>query len=125
MGRDDIQRRIAQLDNEINSIIGSAQLPSLEVRPFPKGTWIMAILLLGYYLFGADIPYISQFHEPYARYFYIGSGIFAVLAVWGTLSWLFRRRGGMSKEYGAATAKVRDLQNERRELQSQLKELSS
>jgi len=48
-----------------------------------------------------------------------------VLALWSTLMWAFRRGGGYSKEYGEATAKVKDLQNERRELQAELKELQS
>ena len=125
MTREDIQRRIADLDNEINRILGNARLPSLEVRPFPKGTWILSALCLGYYFFGGDLPYVDAYHSEYAKYAFGASGILAVLALWSSLTWLFRRRGGFSKEYGEATAKVRDLQNERRELQAELKEFQS
>jgi hypothetical protein len=125
MTREDIQRRIADLDTEINRILGNARLPSLEIRPFPKGTWILFGLCLVYYFFGADIPYVDAYHNQYARYAFYASGILAILALWGTLTWLFRRGGGFSKEYGEATAKVKDLQNERRELQAELKELQS
>jgi hypothetical protein len=125
MTREDILRRIAELDNEINHILGNTQLPSLESRSFPMGTWIFAALLAGYYLFGADIPMIDRFHQPYGRYFFYASGLFAVLALWGSLSWLFRKRGGVSKEYGEASVRVKGLQDQRRELQAQLKELES
>lgn len=123
MTRDQIQREIADLDRQLNQVLGSTQLPSLEARPFPTWTWIAAFLAAAWWMFGSDVPVIQNYHRDYGQYGLYAALILGLFALLSTLSWMFRRRGGVSEDYKAATAKSRELQERRRELQVRLREL--
>ncbi|MGI8907424.1 MAG: hypothetical protein ACR2IE_13145 [Candidatus Sumerlaeaceae bacterium] len=125
MQRDAIQREIAEIDGELNRVLGSTTLPSLEVKPFPKGTWLLAFLSAAWWMFGSDLPVISNYHSQYGDWGMYAAVAFGILGLMTTLSWLFRRRGGMSTEYAQASEKARVLQERRRELQVELRELEA
>ena len=125
MRREDIQREIARLDDEINRVVGSAELPKLQARPFPSGTWMLAILCLAWWQFGGYIPGTFRFHLETARWaFYIGLAL-AAMAFISTVFWMFSGQGYETKSqaYTDASRKARELQERRRDLQSELRAL--
>jgi hypothetical protein len=125
MTRDEIQREISDIDRELNRVLGSAKLPSLEARPFPAWTWILAFVAAAWWMFGSQLPVIQNYHRDYGEWGLYASLFFGLFALLSTLSWMFRRRGGVTEEYRAATEKSRDLQERRRELQVRLRELEA
>ena len=120
-----IQREIAEIDGELNRTLGSTTLPSLDSKPFPKGTWLLAFLAAAWWMFGSELPVISEYYPKYGEWGMYAAIGFGILALLTTLSWLFRRRGGVSAEYRQASDKARILQERRRELQVQLRELEA
>lgn len=127
MKRDDILAEIARIDEEVNRTVSSVELPWLDVRPFPYGIWIFAALCYAWTHFGYRIPGAYAIHmetAPYSRYLGI---ICAVVGLLATINWLFRGRGYRAETdaYVQATRRARDLQERRRELQSELKVISS
>ena len=126
MRRQDLLREIARLDDEINSTVAAAELPRLDYRPFPKGTWLFALLMLGWAEFGGYIPGSFYYHLQTARYdWYLGL-VIALVAVLSTISWFMRSRGykDKSEAYTEASRRARGLQERRRELQMELRALS-
>jgi hypothetical protein len=125
MDRASIQREIAEIDGELNRTLGSTQLPSLEVKPFPVWSWVLAFLAAAWWMIGSDVPVISEYHGRYGEYGFYAAIALGLLALFSTISWALRRRGGVSPEYRQATEKARVLQERRRELQVQLRELDA
>jgi len=123
MTREQCLAEIAELDKEINAALANAPLPKLESRPFPIGSWILAVLTFVWWMFGSEIPYLQNFHFRIMDYVFYGALIMTALAVISTLSYLLRRRGGTNVAFRQATEKVKVLQDRRRELQVRLKEL--
>lgn len=126
MNREQILEEIARLDEEINRVLASAQLPKLEHRPFPLGLWALTGLSFAWWKYGDYLPGAYIYHFETAQYgFYLGI-VFAVIAVLSSISWLIRGRGygGKSEAYRSASRNARELQERRRELQAELKSLS-
>ena len=125
MRREDLQREIARLDEEINQVIGSAELPSLDIRPFPRGTWFFGVVCLAYAYFGYMIPGGREVHQDIQQYArWLGMGMI-VLAVISTIFWLFKGRGYQqrSDSYMQASRRARDLKEKRQEIQAELRSL--
>lgn len=125
MDRAEIQREIAEIDQELNRTLGSTALPSLDVKPFPVWTWVLALVAAAWWMIGSDVPVISEYHGQYGEWGMYAAIVLGLLGLLSTLSWLFRRRGGVSTEYRQATEKARVLQERRRELQVRLRELEA
>jgi type VI protein secretion system component VasK len=126
MRREQLQREIARLDEEINQVISSTEIPRLDMRPFPTGTWIFAILCFAWSLFGGLIPGAGVYHMETAGWAWIAGIVFVILAVISTISWFLRRRGykERSGEYLQASRQARELQEKRRDLQAELRSLN-
>jgi len=126
MRREDLLREIAEIDDQINSVIGAVELPKLNAVPFPTGTWVLAILCFAWWQFGGYIPGAFIFHLETARWaFYLG----LVLSVFGfisTVRWMFSGRSyeAQSSAYTDASRKARELQERRRDLQAELRAIS-
>lgn len=126
MRRDDLMAEIARLDAEINRTVTSVELPRLEYRPFPWGLWIFCGMCFAWYYYGDRVPGAYPYYVITAHYaWYIGL-IFILIALYATLRWVFRGRGyhERSEAYGAASRRARDLQEQRRELQAELRAIS-
>lgn len=123
MRREDLQREIAQLDEEITRIIGSVELPQLKARTFPASTWLFAALCFAYVYFGFLIPGSYQVHMETHRYARWLGWAALLLALVSTLRWLFRGRGYQAKSaaYTNASRRARELQEKRQELQAELR----
>ena len=126
MRRVELQKKIAQLDEEINSVLASTELPKLDVRPFPIGTWLFGFLCLAWVEFGSRIPAMYSYHLETAVWEWRLGLVIQAVAFLSTLSWFFRGRGYEYKSaaYTEASRKVRDLQERRRDLQSELRGLT-
>ncbi len=126
MRRDNILREIANLDEEINRVIGATELPKLDARPFPLGTWIFAAMCFGWAEFGSMIPGAFHYHLQTGAYAWYLGLIMAGVAFLSTLSWLLRGRGDHNKSdaYYTASRKARVLQEQRQELQAELRAIS-
>jgi hypothetical protein len=125
MDRASIQREIAEIDGELNRTLGATKLPSLEVKPFPIWTWLLAFAAAAWWMLGSDLPVIAEYHRSYGEYGLYAAIALGLLGLFSTLSWALRKRGGVSQEYRQATEKARVLQERRRELQVQLRELDA
>ncbi len=120
---EEIQRQIADLDKRINQILVEHRLPPLKPpKPFPLGTWIIAVALGAYYLFGDMVPYVSEYHGSYAIYVMYAALVVAALALLRTVLWLFSRNPKTPPEYIEVTRQVQELQNQRRLLEAELRE---
>ena len=125
MRREDLLREIARIDDEINAVVGAAELPRLNAVPFPTGTWVLAILCLAWWQFGGHIPGVFIFHLETARWaFYVGL-LLAVFGFLSTIRWMFSGRSYQEKSsaYTDASRKARELQERRRDLQAELRAL--
>jgi len=121
---EEIQKKIAEIDKQINTILVEKRLPPLKPpKPFPLMTWILALVLLGYYLFGDALPYVGPYYQPYGEYSMYGALVVGVVALLRTLLWLFSRNPKTPPEYLEASRKVQDLQDQRRLLEKELREL--
>ncbi|MCX7626150.1 MAG: hypothetical protein N2Z21_08065 [Candidatus Sumerlaeaceae bacterium] len=120
---EEIQRQIAELDKQINKILTERRLPPLKPpKPFPLGTWILAALAGGYYLFGDLIPVVGQFYATYQRYALYATLALGAYALVRTALWLFSRKPKTPPEYLEASQQVQELQNQRRLLEKELRE---
>lgn len=126
MNRESLQREIARLDQEINAVISSTEIPRLDVRPFPTGTWLLAILCFAWSLFGQLVPGAARWHYKTANWAWIAGIVLGVVAILATISWLLRKRGqrGHSDDYMQLSRRTRELQEQRRELQAELRALN-
>ena len=125
MRREDLQREIARLDEEINQVIGATELPSLDIRPFPRGTWFFAAVCFAYAYLGYMIPGGREVHQDIQQYArWLGAGM-TVIAVLSTILWFFKGRGyqNRSSSYMQASRRARELQEKRQELQAELRAL--
>ncbi len=120
---EELQRQIAEIDKQINKILVEKRLPPLKPpKPFPLGTWILALLVFGYYLFGDMIPYVGQYYADYGKYAMYVAGVVAILAVLRTVLWLFSRNPKTPPEYLEASQQVKELQDQRRLLEKELRD---
>ncbi|MGB9690869.1 MAG: hypothetical protein ACPL7D_01730 [Candidatus Sumerlaeaceae bacterium] len=120
---EELQQRIAELDKQINQILIEKRLPPLKPpKPFPLGTWIIALLLGGYYLFGDLIPVVGQHYGDYAKYVLYAAVAVAALALLRTVLWLFSRNPKTPPEYLEASRRVKELQDQRRLLEKELRD---
>jgi hypothetical protein len=125
MGREDIQRRIGEINREINEEVGKTTLPEYKPKLFPTGLWIFAAVCAGWWLFGNQVPQAAQYHAEYGEYGLYAAVVIGAYALFKTVLWLFQGKPKGSAEYMNATARVRELQDKRRDLEMQLKELDA
>ncbi len=124
MRRDEMMQEIASLDDQINTQLAGAKLPSLDKPSFPLGTWLIAAVFYGLSLYGALLPEVGPQMKEYSVYFFWGAVIIAVFALLGTFSWMIKMfRTENTESYRAATAQVKVLQDRRQELVLRVKEL--
>ncbi len=124
MNREQLMAEIGRLDEEINATLSATKMPSLKYTPFPRGMWIFAAALLAWSFYGDEIPTLGRVHLQTAMYAFYGAIVVALFALIGTLRWMFGRgRNSSSPEYTAAVAKVKTLQDQRTELQAELRML--
>jgi len=120
---EELQKQIADLDREINRILAEKRLPPLKPpRPFPLSSWVLAIVLVAYYLFGDLLPYVGTYHGKFGLYAFYAGLVMALLALLLTVRWLFSRAPRTPPEYIEASRKAQELQNQRRLLEKQLRE---
>jgi len=126
MRREELLREIARLDEEINRTIGSAELPRIDVRPFPYSIWLFTIGCFAWALFGDRIPGAYVYYLESVRYAWYLGIICAGVGFIAVVNWLFRGRGYQAKSeaYVSASRKARELQERRRELQTELRAIS-
>ena len=126
MKREELQREIARLDDEINRVISSVELPKLDVRPFPTGTWLFAFLCLAWWLYGYKIPGAYDYHLQTSVWAFRLGALMAMVALLSTISWVLRGRGyqNRSDAYTNASRKARELQERRKDLQAELRSLT-
>jgi len=121
---EDLQRQIAEIDKQINKILVEKRLPPLKPpKPFPLGSWILAILLAAYYLFGDMIPVVGEYHALYSQYSMYAAMVVAAYALLRSVLWLFGRNPKTPPEYLEASQQVKELQNQRRLLEKELREV--
>jgi hypothetical protein len=120
---EDLQRQIAEIDKQINKILVEKRLPPLKPpKPFPLGSWILAILLAAYYLFGDMIPVVGGYHALYSQYSMYAAMVVAAYALLRSVLWLFGKNPKTPPEYLEASQQVKELQNQRRLLEKELRE---
>ncbi len=126
MRREEMLQEIASLDDQINTHLAGAKIPTLDKRPFPLGTWIVALIFFALTYYGHLIPEVgAQIHE-YGKWFWYAGILMAVVALLSTLSWIMSKlKKDNTTEYREATAKVKVLQERRQELVMRIKELDN
>lgn len=126
MRREDLLVEIARLDKEINRVLAATELPKIDTRPFPLGTWIFAGMCLAWTEFGYMIAGAELYHMQTATYTWYLAIVAAVAALLSTISWLVRGGGYRTKndDYFNASRKARELQERRRDLQAELRAIS-
>ena len=126
MKRDELLKEIARLDEEINRMVASAKLPSLDARPFPFGTWTFAIMCFAWWQYGDRIPGAYIYYLNTYNYAYYLGLVIGLVAILSTISWFLRGRGYQTKNsaYLTASRSARALQERRRELQAELRAIS-
>jgi hypothetical protein len=123
MTRDELQRRIAQVNRDINDEVSKSPLPNFKPKPFPTGAWVLGIICAALGLFGGQINALKPYYDDYGEYGFYAAAVFGIYAVLRTLLWLFQGKPKGSREYMESTTHVRELQERRRELEMQLKEI--
>lgn len=124
--RKQLQQEIAELDTEINQILERVKAPDIRMRTsaFPSGNWGIFILCSAWWMFG-DMVSADMYFRSETIIFYMAL-IFGAMALLRTLVWTLRRGSPeMPPEYREATERVKLLQDKRRELQKQMKELDA
>lgn len=129
MRREQLLREIAEIDDRINQAVTSAELPTFEYKPFPLGTWILAIMLFAWSRFGSMIPEAYAYYDQTKTYAFYGAIVLGALALIRSVLWLLRGHGGRayqkkSSAYMEASRDARELQEKRRELQAELRAIS-
>lgn len=125
MGREDIQRRIGEVNREINEEVAKTTIPEYKPKVFPTGSWILAVLGAAWWLAGSEVPQVAAYHQDYGEYGLYVAVIVGAYALLKTVLWLFQGKPTGGAEYINATARVRELQEKRRDLEMQLKELDA
>lgn len=129
--REQLLKEIADLDAQINRLVASMKLPRIEYHPFPKSMWILALLCFGWTMFGADIPLpnAAEMHQQYSTWSWNLGLVCLVWALISTVSWIFKRGRGRRQEksenYMENSRMVQGLQEQRRELQARLRDLTA
>lgn len=124
MTHSEVQNRIAEIDRQVNSEVAGSKLPlTTTYRNFPTTTWVLAAVAFAWSFYGDAVPGSLNFHDHYSVYAWYTGLILAALALWGTVLYLFQPRPKISDAYRESTARVRTLQEERRELMVRLREL--
>ncbi|MCX7964155.1 MAG: hypothetical protein N2644_06720 [Candidatus Sumerlaea chitinivorans] len=119
----EIQRQIAELDKQINNLIAEHRLPPIKpAKPFPLGTWILALLVAAWWLFGDMVPMVGSYRQMTTPYDWYATLILGALALLRTVLWLLGRPRKTPPEYLEVTRKVQELQEQRRLLQKELRE---
>lgn len=127
MKRDELLAEIARLDEEINRIVTSVELPHIDHRPFPMGLWLFCGICFAWYYFGDRLPGIYSYYVMSAHYAWYAGIIFILIAIYATLRWALGGRSyhRQSQEYTQASLQARELQERRRELQAELRAISA
>lgn len=128
MNREDLLREITRIDSEINKVVVETELPSVRYQPFPKIGWILAGALALWAIFGQAVPHAEAqtIHAQYSVYGLYGAAIFGLLALLRTITFFTSRSSMLTKSarYRENSAKIRELQEQRRQLQSELNSIS-
>ena len=127
MRREELLAEIARLDEEINRTIASAELPRIDVRPFPYAIWLFTALCFAWVYLGNRVLSDYALYLDTVSYAWNIGIICGIVAVLATINWIFRGRGYQAKSdaYTIASRRARELQERRRELQTELKSISS
>lgn len=126
MRRDEMLQEIASLDDQINTHLAGAKIPTLDKKPFPLGTWIVAAIFFALSYYGHLIPEVGEQIHQYGKWMLYAGILMAVLAVLSTLAWIMSKlKKDNTTEYREATAKVKVLQERRQQLVLKIKELDS
>lgn len=127
MRRDELLAEIARLDEEINRTVSTVELPRIDVRPFPWAIWVFTALCFAWFFFGDRIPGAYSHYLASVNYAWNIGLVCGIVAVLATINWMFRGRGYQAKSdaYVTASRHARELQERRRELQSELKSISA
>lgn len=123
--RQEILKRISDLDRQINSELAQQRAPTLEQthRSFPIMDWAAAVVCYAWVQFGANIPGVQDFHGASAKYVFWAAIALAVLALIRSVLWFVKRPRGRMQGYAEMTERVRRLQDERRDLQLELEQV--
>lgn len=118
-----LQHRIAEIDKQINEILVTKRLPPLKPpKPFPLGTWILVLAVGAYYFFGDLLPFVGSYYGELSRYAMYAAGVLLLLALLRSLMWLFSGKPKTPPEYIEAHQKVKELQEQRRLLEKELRD---
>lgn len=125
--RQELQQQLADVDRQINSELSQTKLPDLrsEHGQFPLPLFILAAICFAWYAAGNMIPIAGEYHSMTARWVMYAGGVLVLLGVFRTLQWIIKRRPKGDAKYMEATTRVRELQQQRREIQRQIKELDA
>jgi hypothetical protein len=122
MNREEILRRIGELDREINEELATVRVSDApKQRGFPWMNWLLAAALLAWTRAGHLVP---DLHEVYARtatYAFYGAIVLGLLALGRTAFWL--ASGRHSNAYTEMTRTVQKMREERYQLQMELRQL--
>ena len=123
--RQELQQQLADVDRQINSELSKTKLPDLrsEHGQFPLPLFILAAICFAWYVAGNMIPVAGEYHSMTAKWVMYAGGVLLFLGVLRTLQWIIKRRPKGDANYMAATTRVRELQQQRRDIQRQIKEL--
>jgi hypothetical protein len=123
LSREQIQKKIAELNARENEIIAANPIRKLESsgpKPFPMMAWALALACAGAWQYGPAYArqYISKDIAAYCSYGAAGLGGLAALL---TLRWMFAGRSKTAQHYQEANRKLEALRKERGLLEDQLK----
>lgn len=123
--RQEIMRRISDLDQQINAELAQQRAPTLDQmhRRFPIMDWIAAAACFAWAQFGQMVPGVENFHAISEKWVFWIAILLAALAAFRTVLWLVKRPRGRVEGYAQMTERVRKLQDERRDLQLQLEQV--
>lgn len=123
MGKQELIQQLAALDHQINTQLAQTELPrsSGVYRPFPVGNWVLALLCVGWWLFGSQVPYAAPYHPETASYAFWAGVVLGGIALLRSVLCLFRPKSSVSPEYLEATKRIRELQEQRRVLQEKIR----
>ena len=120
--REEIQRRIADLDRQISEELATVRLPaSSEARGgFPLLGWLIAGTAFAWWRFGFLAPDLLGLWNTTARYTFYAGFVLAFIALVRTVFWLVRGRN--TNAYTDMSRTVQQLREERHTLQQELRQ---
>jgi hypothetical protein len=122
--RQELQQQLADVDRQINSELSKTKLPELRTdMQFPLPLFILAAICFAWWAIGAQIPVAGEYHPATAKWVMYAGCVLVALGALRTLQWLMKRNPKGDAGYLEATTRVRELQQQRREIQRQIKEL--